>query len=472
MNSPARYGACITSGAQDWQVFQQTGGFSDIALAGTWTRHRLEFEPPLVFRPVAEGGVRVRARMVHEENGRVIAGWQDGDVRDDGSWQLTLCGIPAGGPYRLETDMHYDGCDGLSVTRGDTLHFLGVGDIFVIAGQSNAAGRAREPVYDPPSHQVRQVRANGQWGMATHPLADETSAVFVGHYANANPGHSPFIAFAKQLSRALGYPIGLVMTAYGGAPLRWWNPRENGALFDEMRSITEAYCPKVRGILWYQGEADAMELTGDTYLERFSEFVASARAAFSCPSLPFFTVQLGRITNSASAQLDLHWAYVREAQRKAAESLENVYVLPAIDLPLCDHVHLSAGGNLTLARRLADCALGELYGAPIAWRAPQVADAKACPDGRLLLTFSPIHAKLFLFYANADNLPFAMEDEEGLTSPVEYEENGTDQLFLTFARPAKPGNRLHGAWEGNPPGHVPADLDRQPMLAFYGMAIA
>ncbi len=471
MKSTVKYGACITSGAQNWQVYQQTDGFCDIPLAGTWARHRLDFEPPLVFRPIAQGDVCVRARIVREDDGQIIAGWMDCNVMDDGTWTMTIPRVPAGGPYRLETTMTYAGCDGLSVTRGDIIHHLGVGDIFIIAGQSNAAGRAKEPVYDPPSPNVRQVSARGEWDIATHPMADETGAIFTGHYANANPGHNPYIAFAKRLSAVLGYPIGLVMTAYGGAPLRWWNPRENGALFDEMIAISRAFCPKVRGILWYQGEGDAMEYTGDTYFGRFKQFVTATRNAFSDPALPFLTVQLGRLTNAPTARMDLHWGLVREAQRKAAEVISGVYAVPALDLPLYDNVHISAAGNLVLARRLSDAALCELYSRDIAWKAPQVTNAEATPDGRLLLTLSPILTKLYLFFSPAASLPFTMEDDEGQLQPAAYEEVGANQLLLSFARRAEPGMRLHGAWQGNPPGQIPCDTAGLPMFAFYGLVI-
>ena len=73
------------------------------------------------------------------------------------------------------------------------------------------------------------LRPSGRWDLASHPLGETTGAVYVGHYENHNPGHSPWLHFAKRLKRELGYPIGLVPCAYGGAPLRWWNPEENGA---------------------------------------------------------------------------------------------------------------------------------------------------------------------------------------------------------------------------------------------------
>ena len=60
------------------------------------------------------------------------------------------------------------------------------------------------------------------------------------------------------MKRELGYPIGLVMAAYGGAPLRWWNADENGALLYNMLELLDAYRLRPRAVLWYQGEAEGL----------------------------------------------------------------------------------------------------------------------------------------------------------------------------------------------------------------------
>ena len=112
--------------------------------------------------------------------------------------------------------MEYQGWDGLSSTRGDMIHNIGVGDVFVVAGQSNAAGRAKNPVEDAPELGVHLLRDSGVWDLATHPLGETTGSVHQGHFENHNPGHTPWLHFAKLLKRELGYPIGIVMSAYGG----------------------------------------------------------------------------------------------------------------------------------------------------------------------------------------------------------------------------------------------------------------
>ena len=252
------YGVTITRGAAPWQIFQQgPDGTACIRLEGKYHLVHLSQELPLQFSAVPHAKTTVKARVALESTGESVVPWTECTVLDSENWTITFPRVPAGGLYRIETYMDYEGWDGLSCTRGDMVHNVGVGDVFVIAGQSNAAGRAKNPVADDPELGVHVLRTSARWELATHPLGETTNALHVGHYENHNPGHSPWLHFAKRLKRELGYPIGLVPCAYGGAPLRWWNPEENGALFTNMLEMLADYDIHPRAVLWYQGEAEA-----------------------------------------------------------------------------------------------------------------------------------------------------------------------------------------------------------------------
>ena len=54
---------------------------------------------------------------------------------------------------------------------------------------------------DDPEPGVSVLRPSGRWDLASHPLGETTDAVYVGHYENHNPGHSPWLHFAKRLKR-------------------------------------------------------------------------------------------------------------------------------------------------------------------------------------------------------------------------------------------------------------------------------
>ena len=345
-----------------------------------------------------------------------------------------------------------------------------MGDVFVIAGQSNAAGRAKNPVADDPELGVHVLRTSAAWELATHPLGETTNAVHVGHYENHNPGHSPWLHFAKRLKKELGYPIGLVPAAYGGAPLRWWNPEENGSLFTNMLEMLADYNIRPKAVLWYQGEAEGYENSADTYLERFASLVRHAREALKAPELPFITVQLNRCFENPNEALDRQWCMVREAQRQAMVTLQNVATVPANDLAMYDFIHNASESNLVVGERCARAALAVCYGRDADWMAPEPKVVTQTAPDTIEVRFSRIRNWVNPFGVPAAQLPFTAEDEAGLAQPKSYD-TGNDSITVTFERALSGSVRLHGAWRMNPGPAIPCDCMRMPMLSFYGVPV-
>ncbi len=465
------FGVTITSGAKPWQIFQQgEDGTAPIHLKGRCARVRLSQELPLSFQPMEDRPLTVvRARIALEATGEDIVPWTPCSFTD-GGWEILFPHVPSGGPYRIETYMEYEGWDGLACTRGDMVHHIGVGDVWVIAGQSNAAGRAKGPVEDTPDLNVHVLRSSGEWDLATHPLGETTGAKHVGHYENHNPGHSPWLHFAKRLSRELGRPIGLVPCAYGGAPLRWWNPEENGALTRNMLEMLGEYDLHPRGVLWVQGEAEGFESSAETYLDRFARFVASVREALGQPRLPFITVQVNRCMTETTELLDRQWGIVREAQRQAWHRLDQVLLVPSADVALYDFIHNSAQGNLVLGERCARAVLAEYFGRSYDWKAPEIESAvKTAPD-TVVLRFSRIRNWINPYDVAGNRLPVDAEDARGLIRPVSYL-TGQDTLTVTFARPLEKNPRVHGMWRMDPGPAIPCDCMRLPILSWYDFPV-
>ncbi len=463
------YGVTISRGAAPWQIFQQDEkGAACLTIEGEYRCIRLSQELPLTFTDVGRPKATVKARVALESTGESVVPWTACEVTGDGHWSVTFARVPAGGLYRIETTMDYEGWDGLSVTRGDMVHNIGVGDVFVIAGQSNAAGRAKNPIADEPELGVHVLRSSGLWDLATHPLGETTGAVYLGHFENHNPGHSPWLHFAKRLKRELGYPIGLVPCAYGGSPLRWWNPEENGALFDNMLAMLGPLHPKA--VLWCQGEAEGFENAAQTYFERFAALVRHMREALGQPDLPFLTVQINRCLEGPSLELDRQWGMVREAQRRAWHEIEHVTVVPSTDVALYDFIHDASEGNLAIGERCARAALAECYGRDIDWMPPEVQSATLVQPDTVEVRFERVRNWINPFEVPAARLPFEAEDARGLVPPCAYK-TGNDSLTITFARPLEDGAVLHGAWRMDPGATIPSDCMRLPMLSFYGMPI-
>ena len=465
------YGVTILSGAVPWQIFQQgEDGTAPIHLKGRCARVRLTQELPLGFNAVNDRAVTaVKARIALEATGEDVIPWTMCDFSDD-EWEIVFPRVPSGGPYRIETYMEYEGWDGLSCTRGDMVHHIGVGDVYVIAGQSNAAGRSKGPVEDMPDLNVHVLRPSGRWDLATHPLGETTGSVHTGHYENHNPGHSPWLHFARRMHRELGYPIGLVPCAYGGAPLRWWNPDENGALFRNMLDMLGDYGIRPKAVLWVQGEAEGFEDSAETYLSRFARFVDSAREALLSPDLPFVTVQINRCMLGSSEKMDRQWGIVREAQRRARHEMRNVLLVPSQDVALYDFIHNSSQGDLVIGERCARAMLAAYFGKNYDWEAPEIESAvKTAPD-TVKIAFSRIRNWLNPFDVPADKLPVDAEDDGGLVRPVSYL-TGRDTLTVTFSRPLGGNARLHGMWRMDPGPAVPCDCMRLPVLAWYGFPV-
>ena len=454
-------GVILESGPSDWQILQQDSkGFGLAALAGRW---------------VGEAGGRVEVRAVWEATGVAVSrdtDWQAADTLSDGSWQSVLR-IPAGGLYRLETRYRPKAqTAGEWSPRGDMRHFLGVGDLWVIAGQSNSAGYGRGPVQDPPELGVHLLRNCDQWMLAAHPMNESTDTRHICNREAANSGHSPYLQFARLLQAHRHYPIGLIQTSLGGSPLSAWNPTQPGdpVLFTNMLQTVQKVGGKVRGVLWYQGESDAGGENAVTYADRFVKAVQAWRDKTGIPDLMVVTVQLNRVLQPANPDGDKGWSQVREAQRQVPRRLAGVVVVPSLDLPLSDAIHTSPAGNMLLGERMARAALGGLYGEPVDWQAPEIQSAQRAGGGREIeLRFAPVTSRMDT--VDAVRHSFRVEDEAGLV-PVEKALFPQDaRVKLLLARSLQGRTTVHGAY-GLDPATVPMDMERfLPMLGFYGVPV-
>ena len=98
-----------------------------------------------------------------------------------------------------------------------------------------------------------------------------------------------------------------------------WNPAKKdeggNSLYGSMMRQFQLAGGKVKGVLWYQGESDA--IGGDawkSYPQVFSDFIAAVRSDFGQPELPFYFVQIGRFVRAGDPK---GWNAVQEAQRRS-----------------------------------------------------------------------------------------------------------------------------------------------------------
>ena len=468
----SEYGVILEKGASDWQIFQQERGSARIELEGRYVSAHVLPMFPMTVEVDEEKPESVQVRIVREDDGSTVKDWTRAHLTGGGGWRVSFPDVPAGGLYRIESCLKYEQWDCRRCTRGDMVHHIGVGDIFLIAGQSNAAGRSKVPVEDSPSTAVHVLRADGKWDMAAHPLGETTDMLHVECFENHNPGHSPWIHFGKLLHRELGYPIGLIPSASGGTPLSWWDSREEGNLLDCAVKLVRQGGGGLRAVLWSQGEADT-GAEACTYGKRLEEFLTLARERMEQPELPFVIVQTNRCLVGADTAQDRAYGIVRQAQLSVMERMKRVWTVPSADLPVSDVMHNSSLADLAIGERCAACVLDRLCGRKRAWRGPS--PVKACGQGRRVsVLFRDAIHWLETYGLEPGQLPVEAEGEEGFLPLESYRTEMTEGgclLELHFAREKKGDVRVHGAWRAYPGAAVPSDGRGLPMYSFYGFTV-
>lgn len=378
---------------QNNQIFQQIEGRADVVVTGQLEGMEQPGENDYVF-----------AYLEREYNGTwvipaVQCSWEGKCFRG------RLEKIPAGGPYTLRVRYVRNG-DWDGALNGDVRYRIGVGDIWVVAGQSNALGYAHGPVMDAAQGRVHLFHNSCRWQEAVHPLG--------GGYEQGEcfcAGVSPFISFGKTLVQELNYPIGLLMTAVGGSPLEQW---ESGSvLYERMLRIVEKAGGCVRGIAWYQGCTDTDNpQDAKNYLPRFQAMVRDMRKALGDEELPVLTVQLNKTFGNLSREHDESWAMVKEAQRQAARQMKNVWMMTSSDLALSDFVHNNSVSCSVLGQRLAWQALEQIYKKEYMGTPPDVACIKR-EGRRVSVLFEPVYSFLVNCGLPVEKSDFIFEDTCG-----------------------------------------------------------
>ena len=284
----------------------------------------------------------------------------------DGSAHVTLGSgevltLPTGGPYDA------GGAQGVLV-----------GDLWVLAGQSNMEGVGSLVDTEPPSPFVHSFQSREQWAVAEEPLHWLGESPRLAHHAlwgrDAVPdqpdprdlgrtqGAGLGISFGKTRHARTEVPVGLLPSAHGGTSMAQWDPQRKGegggSLYGATLERVRANGGKVAGVLWYQGESDANPADLLLYPARMTALLEALRADFDQPDLPFYLVQLGPFAADPDPNTLAGWNGVREAQRLWAKTQAHTAMVSAIDLDLDDAIHIGTQGLRRLGRRLALAADG------------------------------------------------------------------------------------------------------------------
>jgi len=193
-------------------------------------------------------------------------------------------------------------------------------EVFVLAGQSNMAGRGGPLSLASPSNPRLLIWRRDGWQIAADPLQLPTNA------RDHSPGIGPGMTFGLQLVKwQPDVQIGLIMCADGGSSIRAWLP--DRPLYRQCLDQIHAAGTRIAGVLFLQGESEA--LTSEQAVAWLPDFTR-VLAAFSGDThrAPFMLGQIGTLGAKFQGQ-----QIVRDAQAKAARRYHLLFVR-TWDLPI------------------------------------------------------------------------------------------------------------------------------------------
>jgi len=265
-----------------------------------------------------EAGDLLEVRLSKEGQ---AADWQKlASTRGEKSFSASL-EVPAGGWYQLAVRITRAG----KVLSTVEVEHVGVGEIFVVAGQSNSANHGEKKLV---TRTKRVVNFDGQrWQLANDPQPGASGK-----------GGSFIPALGDALVERWDVPVAFVTCGIGATSVREWLPA--GTTFPNPPTIesrvekradgqwvskgdayamfvkrTKALGPKgFRAVLWHQGESDANQkdasrtLPGKLYREYLEKLIRDSRREIGWDA-PWFVAQV-----SYHSPGDAESAEIREAQ--------------------------------------------------------------------------------------------------------------------------------------------------------------
>jgi sialate O-acetylesterase len=153
--------------------------------------------------------------------------------------------------------------------------------------------------------------------------------------------------FAIEMFPALGYP-----------------PRPPSGLYEGMIAPIQPY--SMRGVIWYQGESNALEAYA--YRKLLPALIRDWRTAWNEGDFPFLIVQLPNHGAVPDQPSESAWAELREAQLLTTRQVPNTGIAVTVDIgdPKDVHPHRKA----EVGQRLALLAFGTTYKKPIVYSGP------------------------------------------------------------------------------------------------------
>ena len=414
------------------------------------------------------GAITVRGKG-RDFGGPVQVRWGDGAWRTlrrkgNGSFAGTLASLPSG-----QATLYVRSARRREVWA--TRLQVGVGDIYVVAGQSNASGRS--PTFFSwvdPVLCATEFGNDYRWHRLADPVDSPVGQVDVVSRDDA-AGGSVWPLVAQELMKDEPVPVAFVPCARIGSGIRRWKrpasaPDDPATLYGSMLRRIRAVGGRVRAVLFWQGEADAKRLVpGETY-EAFLRLLG--RDLRRDCGAPLVTAQIGDYgPRFDAAAVDA----VRLAQARAwGES--NVVEGPVLyDVDLEGTVHFMTADDVALAaHRWTAAILGGVLGREAGVTARLEG---AVWDGDRTIEIAAGPGAPALAAGPAGGFTVRSAGEEVPLESATVEAGGSVRLVLA-APPAGPLTVSLGEGRSGAGAAVPTDASawRLPMLPFVAAPVA
>ena len=195
-----------------------------------------------------------------------------------------------------------------------------------------------------------------------------------------------------------------------------------------------------RGVIWYQGEANAGG--PDEYRLLFPALIESWRQAWNRPDWPFLFVQLAAVGEVGGKPPAGDWPGLRAAQAFTRDNIPNTGMAVAFDCGEKAEIHPKF--KKPVGERLARLALAQVYGRDITARGPLLTKAEN-QNGKVLLTFDHTGTGLKTSDGKPEVPGFAVAGADKTFHPADARITGPATVELTCAEVQTP-TAIRYAW--------------------------
>ncbi len=314
------------------QVFQRSGSIGSIYIAG-----------------YVQGDFSVEASF----NGGTF---QTVATRPKGYFSATLTNQSPG--WGVLTVRHVES------TNTFTQITCGVGDVFVIAGQSNASGRgSNNQSYSSSGSSLQACEFSNaySWADLLDPsdiatalgVSSQSDAVSADIGGTAAAGSVwPLIATYVLTNNMM--PVAFIPCAKGGSSITEWQPGashyDRGNLYGSMSYRAKyAILGGVKAVLWWQGETDALaSMSQASYFAYFTNLSASVRSDLGVKTMPCKLQNCSGLTGPQQDAINaaIGQAWVEDPNADVGPNLTGLNTAPE------DTFHLTTNSKLASAASL------------------------------------------------------------------------------------------------------------------------